>query len=172
MKKSRVEEIKELIRDGYELGLISIELDIPMETLKEYKKALENENKKESESREKIEERRKVKKINTKMQQMRENYKKSYMHHNIEERPSNLDDYKKDKLDQFMTKYMIVEENKREKLINEISKELGMKYNEIKNYIDLYMRTVKAISDSVVGIASKEINFNNKKIAEHTKLKK
>ena len=45
-KNSRVEEIKKLIKNGFDLELISFELDMPIEEVNKYKIELEKVNKK------------------------------------------------------------------------------------------------------------------------------
>ncbi len=68
---SEIEELKKLIKNGFDLELISFELDIPIEEMRQYKLELE-----EVEKREIIDSRNKY--AHAKMEQMRERYKKLF----------------------------------------------------------------------------------------------
>ncbi len=84
IKDNEVSEIKELIKDGFDLELISFELDIPIEELKHYK--LELETIKKSNSRKPNSDRKIIDSNNkyshSKMNQMRERYKKLFLTNN------------------------------------------------------------------------------------------
>lgn len=86
----------------------------------------------------------------------------------LPERPLKLNDEQKDKLDEYITEYCIVDEDKKSDIINEISENLKLEPSEIKEYIDRYMKTVNGISDGVEGIALGKIKFDNDKIANYT----
>ena len=80
VKPNELEEVKKLIRNGFDLELISFELDIPIEKIKQYKIELETTKKSQStkkpRTREKMNSRNKQAK--SKMQKMREKYNKLY----------------------------------------------------------------------------------------------
>ena len=80
IKHSKIEEIKKLIKNGFDLELMSFELDIPIEEIMQYKLELEKTNKskpiKTYSAREIID--NKNKQAHSKMQQMREQYKKLF----------------------------------------------------------------------------------------------
>ncbi len=80
IKHSEVEEIKKLIKNGFDLELMSFELDIPIEEIIKYKLELEKTRKsnavKTYSDREIIDS--KNKQGHSKMQQMREQYKKLF----------------------------------------------------------------------------------------------
>lgn len=80
VKPNELEEVKKLIRNGFDLELISFELDIPIEKIKQYKIELETTKKSQStkkpRTREKMNSRNKQ--ANSKMQKMREKYNKLY----------------------------------------------------------------------------------------------
>lgn len=84
IKHSEVEEIKELIKDGFDLELISFELDIPIEDVIQCKLELETISK--SSSIKTYSDRKisysKNKQAHSKMQQMREQYKKLFFNGN------------------------------------------------------------------------------------------
>ena len=85
----------------------------------------------------------------------------------LPERPTSLDEKRKDRLDEYMTQY-VNSENKQE-VVSKMKNELGMSEEVINNYIDNYMKTVRGISDSVEAIALGKTKFDNEKIAEITK---
>lgn len=76
------EEIKKIIKSGFDLELISFELDIPLEEIKELKKELDKENKavKTRSAKEIIDERNNA--AHKKMVQLRERYKRLYFRNN------------------------------------------------------------------------------------------
>ena len=80
IKHSKIEEIKKLIKNGFDLELMSFELDIPIEEIMQYKLELEKTNKskpiKTYSAREIID--NKNKQAHSKMQQMREQYKRLF----------------------------------------------------------------------------------------------
>ena len=80
IKHSEIEEIKKLIQNGFDLELMSFELDIPIEEIMQYKLELEKTNKskpiKTYSAREIID--NKNKQAHSKMQQMREQYKRLF----------------------------------------------------------------------------------------------
>lgn len=87
----------------------------------------------------------------------------------LPDRSDKLNDNQKDELDKFMTKYVMAEDKEKDELINHISKSLNLPESDVINYADLYMQTVKGISDSVEGIVLEKIKFNNEEIAKYTK---
>ena len=84
IKNSEVEEIKELIKNGFDLELISFELGIPIERVTQYKLELETISKSDyikTHSTRKIID-SKNENAHTKIQQMREKYKKLFLKNN------------------------------------------------------------------------------------------
>ena len=80
MKLNEIEEVKKLIKNGFDLELISFELDIPIEEIKQCElelKMLEKSNLAKTYSTQKSTS-DKNKQTGSKMQQMRERYKKLY----------------------------------------------------------------------------------------------
>lgn len=84
IENSEVEEIKKLIKNGFDLELISFELDIPIEEIKQYKLELETAKKFNSlrgySEKEIINSKNKY--AYPKMEQMREKYKKIFLKSN------------------------------------------------------------------------------------------
>lgn len=80
IKHNEVEEIKKLIENGFDLELISFELDIPIEEIRQCKLELETIKRSNSlttySAREIIDSKNKY--AHSKMQQMRERYKKIF----------------------------------------------------------------------------------------------
>lgn len=80
IEQSEVEEIKKLIKNGFDLELISFELDIPIEELRQYKLELETINKSNSvrtySARKVINS--KNKQAHSKMEQIRKRYKEQF----------------------------------------------------------------------------------------------
>ena len=64
---------------------------------------------------------------------------------------------------------MIDDENEKTEFIRKSSQELNMDEETLKNYLNQYMRTVNAISSSVLDICNKKLVFDNDKIAQYTK---
>lgn len=87
IKHSEIEEIKKMIKNGFDIELISFELDIPIEEIRQYKLEIETNNKinsvKTYSAREIID--KKNKEAHLKMQRMRERYKKLFLGSNIVE---------------------------------------------------------------------------------------
>lgn len=88
----------------------------------------------------------------------------------LPDRSDKLNDKQKDELDKFMTKYIMTEDNEKDTLINQISETLNLPEKDVIDYTNSYMQTVKGISDSVQEIALEKIKFDNKEIAEYTKM--
>lgn len=84
IKYNEVEEIKKLIKNGFDLELISFELDIPIEELRQYKLELETSKKSNStrtySAKEIIDSRNKQ--AHSKMEEMRKRYKKLFLKSN------------------------------------------------------------------------------------------
>lgn len=87
----------------------------------------------------------------------------------LPDRNSNLDATQKDELDKFMAKYVMAKDEEKDKLVSQISETLNLPIKDVIDYTNSYMLTVNGISDSVKGIALKEIKFNNDEIAQYTK---
>lgn len=88
----------------------------------------------------------------------------------LPERPNNLNDEAKDRLDEVTTMYsMLDNEEKKTDFIKQKAEDLGMKEESLKTYFDNYMSTVSALSKSVIDICDKKLEFNNDEIAKYTK---
>ena len=85
LKPNEVEEIKKLIKYGFDLDLISFEFDIPIEDIKQCKLELEEKRKND------LNKKRSTKKVvknnqpDLKIKQMRERYKKLFLSSDITE---------------------------------------------------------------------------------------
>lgn len=88
----------------------------------------------------------------------------------LPDRPNELDDQEKEKLDEITTEFsMIDNEEGCIDFINEKSKELHIDKDKLETYLNQYMRTVNALSASVIDICDKKLEFNNDEIAQYTK---
>jgi len=80
MQENDIKQIKELIKSGFDIELISFEFDIPIQELEKFKEELINDNKKE------YNEEKNNKKTNySNMEQIRRNYKKLFCKNNMTE---------------------------------------------------------------------------------------
>ena len=84
LEYNEVKEIKNLIKKGFDLELISFELDIPIEKVRQYKSELESIKKDDSVKRHSAREiiESKNKQAHLKFEQMREKYKKLFFKNN------------------------------------------------------------------------------------------
>ena len=86
----------------------------------------------------------------------------------LPERPTSANNA--ERLDELTTLFsMIDDENEKKEFIRKSSQELNMDEETLKNYLNQYMRTVNAISSSVLDICNKKLVFDNDKIAQYTK---
>ena len=139
IENSKVEEIKKLIKNGFDLELLSFELDIPIEEIRQYKLELETSNKSNSvktySARDIIDS--KNKQAHLKMEQMREKYKKLSLKSNKSEVKISKELQKKDIE---LINSVIAEI---EKIVNEM-KGLSKKEKRKKvNYILLELKKIK-----------------------------
>ena len=87
----------------------------------------------------------------------------------LPDRPTDLDDNAKDRLDEMTTRYSMIEkQEEKTDFISKNAKELNMAEETLKTYFDKYMRTVNALSTSVIDICDKKLEFNNDDIAKYT----
>lgn len=87
----------------------------------------------------------------------------------LPDRPTDLDDNAKDRLDEMTTRYSMIEkQEEKADFISKKAKELNMAEETLKTYFDKYMRTVNALSTSVIDICDKKLEFNNDDIAKYT----
>ena len=84
IKDNEVDEIKELIQSGFDLELISFELDIPLEDIKQIKQKIDKQERTKKSKRYSYSEivSNRNKEAHQKMQQMRERYKNLYFKSN------------------------------------------------------------------------------------------
>ncbi len=88
----------------------------------------------------------------------------------LPDRPEELNHVQKDELDKTTTKYSMLEkENEKENFVKEHSKAFNINEDTLSNYYGDYMKTVNALSSSVMDICDKKIEFNNDEIANYTK---
>lgn len=88
----------------------------------------------------------------------------------LPDRPEELNDAQKDELDKTTTKYSMLEkENDKENFVKEHSKAFNINEDTLANYYGDYMKTVNALSSSVIDICDKKIEFDNDEIANYTK---
>lgn len=87
----------------------------------------------------------------------------------LPDRPNELDDQRKEELDEMITIYsMIDNENEQAQFIKEKSQELHIDEHILNTYLNKYMRTVNALSASVIDICDKKLEFDNDAIAQYT----
>ena len=87
----------------------------------------------------------------------------------LPDRPNELDDQRKEELDEMTTIYsMIDNENEQAQFIKEKSQELHIDEHILNTYLNKYMRTVNALSASVIDICDKKLEFDNDAIAQYT----
>ena len=85
----------------------------------------------------------------------------------LPDRPNELDEQEKEELDEITTKYAMLDDEK-EKFVKEEAERLNLKEEILNNYLEQYMRTVNALSSSVIDICDDKLKFNNDEIAEYT----
>ena len=85
----------------------------------------------------------------------------------LPDRPNELDEQEKEELDEITTKYTMLDDEK-EKFVKEEAQKLNLKGETLNNYLEQYMRTVNALSSSVIDICDDKLKFNNDEIAEYT----
>lgn len=85
----------------------------------------------------------------------------------LPDRPNELDEQEKEELDEITTKYTMLDDEK-EKFVKEEAQKLNLKEETLNNYLEQYMRTVNALSSSVIDICDDKLKFNNDEIAEYT----
>ncbi len=85
----------------------------------------------------------------------------------LPDRPNELDEQEKEELDEITTKYTMLDD-KKEKFVKEEAQKLNLKEETLNNYLEQYMRTVNALSSSVIDICDDKLKFNNDEIAEYT----
>ena len=87
----------------------------------------------------------------------------------LPDRPDELDDQAKEKLDEITTLYSRIDnQDQKMAFIKEKAQELGIKEDTLNVYLNAYMRTVNALSNSVIDICDKKLEFNNDEIAQYT----
>ena len=85
----------------------------------------------------------------------------------LPDRPNELDEQEKEELDEITTKYTMLDD-KKEKFVKEEAERLNLKEEILNNYLEQYIRTVNALSSSVIDICDDKLKFNNDEIAEYT----
>lgn len=88
----------------------------------------------------------------------------------LPDRPSELSDEEKDRLDEMTTIYSMMEnEDEKQDFVAQKGAELHIDEGTLQTYFASYMKTVHALSKSVTDICDKKIEFNNDDIARYTK---
>ncbi len=87
----------------------------------------------------------------------------------LPERPSQLDDGAKKELDVMTTQYSIIEdEQEKANFVKKMAVALNLEEDGVSKYLNQYMNTVNGISESVIDICEKNLEFNNDEIAQYT----
>ena len=88
----------------------------------------------------------------------------------LPDRPNNLDEQEKDKLDKITTLYsMLITDIKNPQLLLQKYNTLSLDDDILVSYLDQYMKTVSELSNYVINICEKNLEFNNDMIAQYTK---
>lgn len=88
----------------------------------------------------------------------------------LPDRPSELSDEEKDRLDEMTTIYSMMEnEDEKQDFMAQKGAELHIDEGTLQTYFASYMKTVHALSKSVTDICGKKLEFDNDDIARYTK---
>ena len=146
MKLNEIEEVKKLIKNGFDLELISFELDIPIEEIKQCKMELETMKQPNStrtySAKEIID--NENKQAHSKMQQMRERYKKLYFTSNEIEvkQPKELPRQKVEQINSVIAEIEEIAESIKELPKKERRKEVNAILTKLKQ-IEEYQLTIE-----------------------------
>ena len=165
IKNNEIEEIKQIIKKGFDLELISFELDIPIEELKKYKDEIERNNnlsKTKTHNEKKIIDKKNIK-AHSKMQKMREKYNQIFFTDNKKE--INLPNVSKQQIELINSVITEIEKNIRELKSQpkaEIRKKVGTILTEL-NKIESYPLTVEQSEKLYILMKSKDLEKLNLK---------
>lgn len=165
IKNNEIEEIKQIIKKGFDLELISFELDIPIEELKKYKDEIERNNnlsKTKKHNEKEIIDKKNIK-AHSKMQKMREKYNQIFFTDNKKE--INLPNVSKQQIELINSVITEIEKNIRELKSQpkaEIRKKVGTILTEL-NKIESYPLTVEQSEKLYILMKSKDLEKLNLK---------
>ena len=86
----------------------------------------------------------------------------------LPERPETLSDEEKDKLDLFAEKYTLANEEEKEIVLSDSSKQLNTTRDALETYLEEYKKSTEALADATVKVVTKQFEYDNNKIAEYT----
>ena len=169
MKHIEKEEIKKLIKHGFDLELISFELDIPIEEIKQCElelKMLEKSNLAKTYSAQKITN-GKNKQTGSKMQQIRERYKKLYFTSNKIEvkQPKELPRQKLEQINSVIAEIEEIAESIKELPKKERRKEVNAILTKLKQ-IEEYQLTIEQAEKLHYILQSEELKKLNSSITD------
>ena len=165
IKNNEIEEIKQIIKKGFDLELISFELDIPIEELKKYKDEIERNNnlsKTKTHNEKEIIDKKNIK-AHSNMQKMREKYNQIFFTDNKKE--INLPNVSKQQIELINSVIKEIEKNIRELKSQpkaEIRKKVGTILTEL-NKIESYPLTVEQSEKLYILMKSKDLEKLNLK---------
>lgn len=169
MKLNEIEEVKKLIKNGFDLELISFELDIPIEEIKQCKMELETIKKsnltKTYSAKEIIDSENKQ--AHSKMQQMRERYKKLYFTSNKIEvkQPKELPSQKVEQINSVIAEIEEIAESIKEQPKKERKKEVNAILTKLKQ-IEEYQLTIEQAEKLHYILQSEELKKLNSSITD------
>lgn len=169
MKLNEIEEVKKLIKNGFDLELISFELDIPIEEIKQCKLELETIKQPNStkiySAKEIIDSENKQ--AHSKMQQMRERYKKLYFTSNKIEvkQPKELPRQKVEQIKSVIAEIEEIVESIKELPKKERRKEVNAILTKLKQ-IEEYQLTIEQAEKLHYILQSEELKKLNSSITD------
>lgn len=169
IKYNEIEEVKKLIKNGFDLELISFELDIPIEEIKQCKLELETIKKsnlaKTYSAKEIIDSENKQ--AHLKMQQMRERYKKLYFTSNKIEvkQPKELPRQKVEQINSVIAKIEEIVESIKELPKKERRKEVNAILTKLKQIED-YQLTIEQAEKLHCILQAEELKKLNSSITD------
>ena len=169
MKLNEIEEVKKLIKNGFDLELISFELDIPIEEIKQCKLELETMKKPNStrtySAKEIIDSENKQ--AHSKMQQMKERYRKLYFTSNKIEvkQPKELPRQKVEQINSVIAEIEEIVESIKELPKKERRKEVNAILTKLKQ-IEGYQLTIEQAEKLHYILQSEELKKLNSSITD------
>lgn len=153
IEKSKIEQVKRLIKNGFDLELISFELDIPIEDIKQYKLELETPKKVEPDEK-------KYSKIKT----LRRRYKRLYSTRNKEDENGRREGLSQQDIEQINTIIAEIEE-----AVKEIEK---LSNNQRRNRATIILNRIKKIQERQLTIEQAEKIYSLLELKELKNIKK
>lgn len=169
MKLNEIEEVKKLIKNGFDLELISFELDIPIEEIKQCKMELETMKQSNSTRTYSVKEiiDSENKQAHSKMQQMRERYKKLYFTSNEikVKQPKELPRQKVEQINSVIAEIEEIAESIKELPKKERRKEVNAILTKLKQ-IEEYQLTIEQAEKLHYILQSEELKKLNSSITD------